>query len=321
MTTIKDIAKLAGVSYSTVSKALNDSPLVKEDTKQRIFAIARAHNYRRNLLASNLVSGRSRLIGLVFKTVNNPVFGYLANELHAALAKEQYYTILTWAGASIDILEDLRVGALVYWGDLEEDAQLLSRFSESSVPVFVLGNNSPVPFPCLRIDRKRGILSAVQYLKSLGHQRIGLVGNSQEIKTQAFKESLKEAGLPFRAGFVLPGSTTWEDGYRAVKNYRWSSDSPTAFLGVNNLVTRGALRALLEDGVQVPERLSLIGYDDLFDMEHAEVPLTTIGPPLDDMARMAARTVLQLVQRQTVAEETWIEPVLRVRTSTGPVPR
>jgi len=315
MTTIKDIAKMAGVSYSTVSKALNNSPLVKEETKQKILEIARAHNYRRNLLASQLVSGKSRLIGLVLDNVGNPLFADLTTLIHQALWERGYHVILALSHQSVDLMANLRVDGVIYWGN----GAAAEEFAQLKRPVLILGSDDPVSLPSLKVNRRGGISTAIHHLKELGHRVVGLIGNSQEIKVQAFRDSLAEAGLPFRNHQVLSSSTTWEDGYRAVKELPVGPNMPTAWIGVNNLVTKGALRAFLERGVRIPEDISLVGYDDLPEMERTEVPLTTVGPPLAVMADTASELILRLVNGDEIPLETWIQPVLRVRKSTGPV--
>ena len=317
MTTIKDIARLAGVSYSTVSKALNNSPLVREDTKRKILEIAVEHNYKRNLLARQLVSGRSKLVGLVLRDVGNPVFSYLATQIHSSLQSIGYEMILALSSEGIGLLENLRVDGLLFWGHVDPDSIEARKLRSLRVPAVLLGNDMKVELPSLKVNRKGGISTAVRHLRDLGHQRIGLIGNSQEIKTQLFKESVLEAGLQFRAEYVLPSHTKWEGGYKAMKELEFSKHSPTAFIGVNNLVTMGALRALLERGVAIPADISLVGYDDLPEMERTEIPITTVGPPIDRMAEVAIHMILKLIDGEPLDAETWIEPVLHERKSSG----
>ncbi|MCY0899694.1 MAG: LacI family DNA-binding transcriptional regulator [Firmicutes bacterium] len=320
MTTIKDIAKIAGVSYSTVSKALHNNPAVKEETRRRIWEIAEAQHYRRNLLASQLVSGRSQLVGLVLDNLRNPVFADLSTAIHDALLAKQYHAVLAFSRHSVELMANLRVDGLIYWGDLTKGSEMARQLAALNRPILVLGNEDPTDLPSLQINRRSGILMAIQYLKGLGHQHIGLIGNSQDIKVQAFREGLREATLSSQNPVVLPARLTWEDGYRAIKEMTVEKTSPTAWIGINNLVTQGALRAFLERGFNIPRDISLVGYDELPEMERAEIPLTTVGPPLHVVAQTAAELILALIHGRTVTQETWIEPILQVRQSTGPAP-
>lgn len=320
MVTIKDIARLAGVSYSTVSKALNDSPLVKAETKQRILEIARAQGYQKNLLAKHLVSGRTRLVGLALAEVHNPIFAHLAHHLHRSLRAREYRMILAISPDEVDLLAELRVDGVVLWADVvQSHPRSLEPLIQSGRPALVLGADEPLALPHIRFDRKAGIFEAVQYLKSFGHRRIGIIGSSQEIKIRAFLEALAKLGLDLPGDHLFPAESTFEGGYRAIKYARRDRTFPTAFIGLNNAITKGALRALLELGKKVPDDLSLIGYDNLPDMQFAEVPVTTVGPLLEDVADIAADYLLQLIEGSTVPEPVVVAPVLIPRASVGEV--
>jgi LacI family transcriptional regulator len=321
MITIKEIAKLAGVSFSTVSKALNDSPLVKEDTKRRVLAIAEQFGYRKNLLAKQLVSGKSHMIGLIWQDVDNPVYGQLAMKLFQLLRERGYETVMTVTppGEAVDLFQQLRVDGLLFWGAADEEARLLTeRLPKLQTPLLLVGNNSHSAFPSLQIDRKAGIYDAVRHLCDKGHRRIGFIGDTQEVKLQGYKDALLELGLPFAQHFIVPCGLTWDSGYAAVMKAELHGESPTAFIGCNNLVTRGALRAFLERGLAVPGRISLIGYDELPEMAYAEVPLTSVGPSLEEVARMAVEMLMELLSGGKSSGFRTIRPVLHERKSVGP---
>lgn len=316
MVTIKDIARLAGVSYSTVSKALNDSPLVKAETKQRILEIAKNQGYQKNLLAKHLVLGRTRLVGLALAEVHNPIFAHLAHHLHRSLRARDYRMILAISPEEVELLAELRVDGVVLWADLvETHSRSVEPLTQSGRPALVLGVDEPLPLPHIRFDRKAGIFEAVQYLKSFGHRRIGIIGSSQEIKIRAFLDALAKLGLDLPGDHLFPAESTFEGGYRAIKFARRDRTFPTAFIGLNNAITKGALRALLELGHKVPEDVSLIGYDNLPDMQFAEVAVTTVGPLLEEVADVAADYLLELIEGDAVRDPVVIAPVLIPRAS------
>lgn len=313
---IKDIAKLAGVSYSTVSKALNDSPLVKSATKQRILAIAERYGYQRNLLATQLVSGKTRLIGLVLDDVSNPVFAHLAKDLNQALRSRDYRMLMAISPDGVALLNQLRVDGLILWGELiHAHPEILEAFSGLRMPAFILGTDETLTVPHISIDRESGIHEAVRYLTAYGHRRIGIVGNAQEIKVKAFVEAIVKMGLQVHPDWLIPAESTWEGGYRAMRDIQFHADSPTAFVGLNNLITKGVLRALLERGYSVPGDVSLIGYDNLPEMQHAEVPITTVGPSLEAMCTQSADLMITLIERRVHANPVILEPVLVERSS------
>lgn len=316
--TIKDIAKLAGVSYSTVSKALNGDPRIKPATKQKVLAIAEKHQYRKNILAQQLSTGRSNIIGFVLGELSNPLFSNISGKLHAELKKRGYQMILVVAHDGVDVFSQLRVDGCILWDNaLGYQDAFWKKFSALTMPCFVLGTDESLSSPYIKVDRKEGIFKAVEYLNSLGHTRIGFIGNSQNIKLEGYKEALQRTGLNFEEDYVLPAHSSWEDGYFAIRNYSFGVNAPTAFIGLNNLVTRGALRGLLEAGYNVPRDISLIGYDDLPDMQYAEVALSTIGPALDELAVQAAELIVSLIRDEVVDYPIVIQPKLIHRSSTA----
>ncbi len=316
MITIKDIAKLAGVSYSTVSKALNGNPLIKPATRKKVMEIAEKHNYRKNIMATQLSSGRSHIIGFVLDELSNPLFANISKNLHLELKKRGYQMILVVSTDGYDIFSQLRVDGCIFWDyRLDKSDPFMKDFSNLHIPWFLLGADENPNSPYIKIDRKEGIYKAVEHLQELGHSRIGFIGNSQDVKVAGYKEALARKGLEVHEEYVLPAYSTWEDGYMAVRNYRFHQGSPTAFIGLNSMVTKGALRALLEAGLKVPEDISLIGYDDLPEMQYAEVALTTVGPPLDELAVQAAELIVSLIKKETVSYPVVIQPLLHERSS------
>jgi LacI family transcriptional regulator len=318
MITIKEIAKLAGVSFSTVSKALNNSPLVKEDTKRHILEIAEQFGYRTNLLAKQLVTGKSRMIGLIWQDVDNPVYSQLAMKLYQLFHQEHYEMVMTVSSPSeaTDLFQQLRVDGLIYWGDVEQDTEFVAkRLPELKTPILLVGNNATTSFPSLQIDRRSGIYEAVRFLKDKGHNRIGFIGDSQEVKLRGYKDALLDFGLAYSPDFILPSDLTWESGYRAVMQADWNEVKPSAYIGCNNLVTRGALRAFMEKGIQVPQQMSLIGYDELPEMAYAEVPLTSVGPSLEEVAMSSVEMMIELLQEGHLDESRIIMPLLHERKS------
>ncbi|MCG7381551.1 LacI family DNA-binding transcriptional regulator [Paenibacillus sp. ACRRY] len=316
--TIKDIAKLAGVSYSTVSKALNGDPRIKPATRQKVLAVAEKHQYRKNILAQQLSTGRSNIIGFVLDELSNPLFSNISGILHAELKQRGYQMILVVADDGVDVFSQLRVDGCILWDyALENRDAFWKKFSTLNMPCFVLGTDETPNSPYIKVDRKEGIFKAVEHLNSLGHTRIGFIGNSQNIKLEGYREALQRTNLKYEEDYVLPAHSSWEDGYFAIRNYTFGPKAPTAFIGLNNLVTRGALRALLEAGYNVPREISLIGYDDLPDMQYAEVALTTIGPALDELAVQAAELIVSLIRNEEVDYPVVIQPKLNHRNSTA----
>ncbi|MCY0880097.1 MAG: LacI family DNA-binding transcriptional regulator [Firmicutes bacterium] len=316
MITIRDIAKMAGVSVSTVSKALNDSPSISEETKNRIRAIAEAHGYHKNLNAAQMVSGRSNVVGVFLPEFGNPTFTYLTQSLHRALSAQGYYMVLVLSLHDVLILHQLRVAGLILWADVVTAYPELSRqLTTWNMPTVIIGGDEDPPLPHIRFDRRAAIQEAIRYLRSYGHEEIGIIGHWQHIKVQAFADAMKAAGVMDPERYLYPAEPSYEGGYRALKyaDRRWPL--PTAFVGLSHMVTKGALRALLEMGYRVPDDVSLIGYDNLPDMNLAEVPLTSVGPILENVAQAAVALLKDVSQGTTAPRSITIAPTLIPRAS------
>ena len=267
--------------------------------------------------ASQLVLGKSNLIGLVLEDVGNPLFAHLASQINYAMMETGYEMIVTLSSHGLDLLERLKVEGIIYWGDIDPASDFQSLLKKSMTPVLIVGSHALKNVACLCIDRELGIQKAIEYLMSFGHRRIGLIGNSQENKVASYQAVLKKYDLPFEEKYILPSNTTWWGGYSSVLSFMVNDHSPTAFIGINNLVTRGALRAFLERGLTVPTDVSLVGYDDLPDMDQTEVPLTTVGPSLDSLAHVSTSMMIHLIRGHQQSQEQIIEPVMYVRKSVG----
>ena len=317
MVGIKDIAKLAGVSYSTVSKALNDSPLVKPATKRRILEIASKYGYEKNLLATQLVSGRSKLVGLVVGNVQNPTFSNISNYIYNELTARGYQLLLTISSNGVELLNQLRVGGIIIWRDIvSSDPQVYEKYSDLRMPGFILGTYKAMSIPHIMIDREACIRDAIRYLKACGHTRIGFVGGKpHEVKVEAYRRTLRDMDLESHEDWFIPSESTWEGGYQAMKSFPLNDSSPTSFIGLNNLVSKGALRAILERGYSVPKDISLIGYDNLPEMGRTEVPLTTVGPSLEEMASQSVDLLEALMENPSHAFPVVLKPHLMERTS------
>lgn len=316
MLTIKDIALLAGVSFSTVSKALNNDPKIRPSTRMKIMKIAEKHGYQKNILATQLVSGKSNIIGFVLGELTNPLYSLVAKELDSKLKACGYRMISVMTSDGIELLYQLKVDGCIVWDTATANVlDSLKHFNGFSMPCFILGPMDHSDSPYMNIDRKRAIGTAVDHLISYGHRRIGFIGDSQAIKVQGFKEALKRNGLSLSTEDILSGGTSWEEGYLAMLKYEFSESSPTAFIGLNNLVTKGAMRAIFEKGLKVPEDISLIGYDHSPDMQYAEVAITTVGPSLEELTSITVEQIIALINGNQAEYPIAVESRIHERNS------
>lgn len=331
--TIKDIAERAGVSFSTVSKALRNSPLVQEKTKAKILAIAEEMGYRPNIAARSLVSKRSGVVGVVWPSVERTTLSALITLINAELEDSGYATLLSInrADAAIETFRRFQVDAILLFS--EKDEPLLGVPSPSGIPMLCYGNAVRSGFPSLDVNRQKAVRIAVRHLYELGHRDIAYIGRPeggdplQEEKASAFLDELRRLGArePAEKAVAAISGMEFHDGYVAAKELLKRRDRPTALFGGSYDLTRGMMRAAAESGIRVPDDVSIVGYDHIPQMDNLEVPVTSVGVDIATIAATLARRLIAMIEetgaRGNGAAEgsaVLLEPELVVRTSTAP---
>lgn len=324
MVTIKDIAKRAGVSFSTVSKALLDNPNIKAATKERIWEIAREMGYQPNIAARSLVSKRSGAIGMIWPTVERSALSALMTMLNDELEQRGYTTLLSVSRteAALETFNRFRMDAVLLFGD-----RIASSAAPSfQTPLLVYGPAGTHPFSTVDVNRGQAIRLAIRHLAELGHRRIAYVGQPhgddpmQTAKIEAFFDEARLLGLEVSAESVLwmEGLET-HDGYIAASNmFNWETP-PTAVISGGVDLTRGIYRAARERGLRVPEDLSVVSYDNLPGMEELDVPTTAVGVSVGVIASAIAEALQKQIDDPRLLQSIALEPELVARRSSAPV--
>lgn len=324
--TIKDIAKLAGVSYSTVSKALNDSPLVKKETKNRVVALASEMGYAPNFAAQNLVSKKSKIIGLIWPTIERAVLATLVTKISNEISKTPYSMILSIdpIEKSLETFKKYKVDGVILF---EEDVNVqISNFSQP-ILAFGVSQNSSSTYPVIDPDHQQAIMKAVTYLYELGHRKIAYIGYisqndpRQIAKHEGFKRALKKFGIEElnKMNIINTEGLDWYDGYSAITNLLNLTEPVTAIVGGSFDISSGIVRGLKDKQINIPEEISLISYDNLPQMENMEIPLTSVGVPIEQLAGKIVETLIKLVENeQSLPKITMMTPILTERISCAP---
>ncbi|GGC83963.1 LacI family transcriptional regulator [Thalassobacillus devorans] len=322
--TIKDVAKAAGVSYSTVSKALRDSPLVKQPTKERILAIAHQLGYQPNAAARSLVSKRSYTIGVVWPTIERAAHSAMITSLNKQLEKLSYTTLISINEMefAINIFNRYQVDAILAFDDGHDQNTV-----QSSVPVVTYGlANGAITTPTVDANRRQAIKSAVEYLASIGHQKICYIGDLtqkdrlQEEKVAGFKQAIEELGLENIPMQVIEVSDLEQyDGFEAAKKLLAQETRPTAIISGTHDLTRGIIRSIHEAGLSVPDDFSVISYDNIPQSENFEVALTTVGVPLEKITEKLSEILMDVIDEKEVEHAIFLEPELRISESSRPL--
>lgn len=331
--TLIDVAKHAGVSPMTVSRVLNDAGKVRESTRERVLASVSSLNYSPNQAARNLVSGKGRRICLLY---GNPSSAYLERLLLGALkAAGRLGLQLEVKNVAEDISpEKLKHDLLHAWDGLIipppiSDVEGIRRMLEAEgfPAVFIGSVASEAPAHEIRINDEQASFEMTEYLINLGHKRIGFVKGHPNHSTSALRErgyeaALEKAGLTVDRGLTALGFFTYRSGMDAGLQLLRAEKPPTAIFASNDDMAAGVMAAAAKMGVQVPEDLSVAGFDDSPIATIIWPNLTTVGQPLFDLAGQAVQVLDSIMERDPKTDKSksaiYLEHSLMKRESVTP---
>ncbi len=329
--TIKDIARKTGVSYATVSRALNNRAEVNEETKARILTAARELGYRPHAIARSLVTRRTSILALVIPDITNPFFPEVARGAEDAASKAGYNVFLCntdWDGKKensfLNLLESKSIDGMVL-APIMDDGSMVERFRLMGLPLVVLNNLFKEP-QCHRVvvDNIRGGWLAVRHLLDLGHRRIGFIGGGRYAKSttdrlQGYTEALQERGITVDENLVRFGHFKWDSGELNARALFKLKERPTAVFAANDLLALGVLQAAEESGLNVPDDLAVIGFDDVAFSSYPGIQLTTVAQPKYQLGQMAVEAVLEELRlgKEMPKKHLILQPSLVVRKTCG----
>jgi DNA-binding LacI/PurR family transcriptional regulator len=331
---IKDIARLARVSHPTVSRALQNSPLVNAQTAAKIRKIAAETGYRASAVARGLVTRRTRTIGLVVTTEDDPFAGEVTCGIEQAANDRGYAVFLASSGADpererklVQALAERRVDGIIVTSS-RVGALYLPLLKELNVPIMLVNDQHSGEFVhSVMIENTEGTRAAVEHLIGLGHVRIAYVGDRSGYQSDAerlagYKQALFQAGIEFAGELAVEGDGRPEAAVEALNRLLTLRTPPTAICCYNDMTALGAMRAIRARGLRVPEDISITGFDDLFFAAYIEPPLTTVRQPMRRMGRTAMENLLKLMAGEESVAQVKVAAELLVRASTArPNPR
>lgn len=305
-TSIKDIAAIAGVSHSTVSRALSNSPLIPEATRRRIQRIAQRKGYTPNAIARGLVTRRTHAIGVVVTTIEDPFVAEVVRGIEQVAGDQGYRVFL--ATSHNDSTRELNVVTALWESRVDSVIVAASRvgslygprLQQIGVPIVLINNQHPGTFiHTIAIDDAQGANLATQHLISLGHRVIGHLrgpsGHRASGKRLAgYRRALKQAGIAFDPTLVADADGSAAGGEQILQLLA-HSPCPTAIFCYNDMTAIGALSILKRQGLAVPDDISLVGFDDIPFAQYVEPPLTTVRQPMTEMGRQAMQMALTLM--------------------------
>jgi len=338
--TIRDVAKLAGTSVSAVSAVLNGRKRhnirVGEETRKRIHTAAAQLRYVPNPLAQSLVTRKTGVLGLVFPfssafTDRNPFCSDVMTGIFAAMVRAKYDILLhtaigeDWNEADEFALLDPRVDGLILVLPTPGSAILARCHREGFPCVALVHKPQSEDIYAVNADDLMGGRIATEHLIGLGHRRIAhLAGNARiattEPRRQGYLSALEAGGISAEEALVVPSEFTTQGGYEAMQRLldRPRSQQPTAVFAANDLCAEGAIAAIRENGLRVPEDIAVVGYDDTWFATMTQPKLTSVHMPIDEMAMRAAEMLITLVEGGEVPDRQPVLPIsLSVRESCG----
>ncbi len=308
---IREIAKRAMVSTATVSRAINRVPTVDPQLAKRVWKVVEDLGYYPNTQARALVSGRTRIFGLIVSEITNPFFPEIVQSFEDIAVQHNYEILLTSTvhdpkrmELSVRRMIERRVeGVAVLTFGMEDS--LLEDLRFRKVPLVFVDVAPPVArVSNIKINYQRGIRQAVQHLAALRHEKIAFISgplnlNSAKVRKEAFGESMREIGMRVHPEFLTEGDHTMEGGMKAFRRLASLSPRPTAVMCSNDMTAIGVMREAFDCGIAIPQELSVIGFDDVRLAQFIIPPLTTIQMSQTEIAKLAFKALLTEVERET----------------------
>lgn len=333
--TIKDIAVKANISYSTVSRALNNKYGVNPGTREKILRIADEINYLPNAIARGLVSKQTKTIGLVIPDLRNPFFPEVASGIGESAAENGYNVFLcdsNWSREReeqyIKLLAERRVDGLIV-APIGNSIDGLKTITKDMLPVvYVSRAPANTNHSYVVIDNVRGGFLATKHLIESGYESIGFIGATEDSATSderyiGYQRAFEQYSMAIDENFIKIGDFKQKSGYDILQKMIHNGNYPRSFFVVNDMLALGAIQAVKDSGLKVPEDIAIVGFDDIPVASLQEVQLTTILQPKFVMGKIAFEMLLEVIESNEEdhsgenGRKVILEPELIVRKSSG----
>jgi LacI family transcriptional regulator len=311
--TIYDVAREAGVSMATVSRVVNNNPNVKPQTRKKVFEAIERLGYRPNAVARGLASKKTTTVGVVIPDISNAIFAEVARGIEDIANMYRYNIILCNADKKkdkeisvINTLLEKQVDGLLFMGGTVTKEHL-EAFRSSSVPIVLCAttddNNS---IPAVDIDHEKAAYDAVNLLIQQGHRNIGMISGTLQdpangyARFQGYKKALGEANMPILDEHIRVGNYRYESGIEAMKYFINLADKPTAIFAATDEMAIGAIHAIQDANLKVPDDISVISVDNSRMASMVRPLLTTVAQPMYDIGAVSMRLLTKLMNKEVV---------------------
>ncbi|TDV16433.1 LacI family DNA-binding transcriptional regulator [Paraburkholderia caballeronis] len=329
--TLAHVAKLAGVSQMTASRALNGRPGVSRETRDEVLRIASDIGYVVNRTAQKLSGGRNGIVGIITPTLDTQFSSELilgaGRAARAAGSEVLVYTVSDDGRSHPDVLGLIRQFSDGLLAILPGEALHLDALAAANIPVVVIDQRGTLSrFPSVSVDNYGGACMAVEHLVQLGHKRIAFLGGGDTIegvrdRERGYHDTLARSGLAHDPSLVATGDLSQMTAFDVTFGLLNHAAPPTAIFTANDQSAFGVIAAVREAGLRVPDDISVIGFDDIPMAEQFHPALTTVRQPFQQMASSAVNTLLaQIAGTEAASQRITFPAELVIRASTGPAP-
>ncbi len=310
--TIYDVAREAGVSMATVSRVVNNNPNVKPQTRKKVFEAIERLGYRPNAVARGLASKKTTTVGVVIPDISNSIFSEVARGIEDIANMYHYNIILCNADKKkdkeirvINTLLEKQVDGLLFMGGAVTDEHI-QAFKTSSVPIVLCATaDENKMIPSVDIDHEGAAFDGVNVLIQNGHRDIAMISGSLQdpangyARYQGYKRALETAGIPVREDYVRIGNYRYESGVEATKYFLGLPQRPSAIFAATDEMAIGAIHTLQDNGLRVPEDVSVISVDNIRMASMVRPTLTTVAQPMYDIGAVSMRLLTKLMNKET----------------------
>lgn len=329
MVTIKDVARRAGVSVTTVSRVLNNSRHpISPETRERVLAAIKELGFYPNAMARSLQLHETKTIGLILPDIANPYYPGIVRGVEDVAHEKGYTVILCNTDRSrertkeyLRVLREKRVDGVIFTGGgAVEDASREHFFEQGSVATVVIGRHK-ANLPAVQVDNVRAAQEAVEHLLHLGHRRIATVtgpavSTTARDRLEGYRRAIEAEGVDIESGWIVEGDFEFSSGYQAVGRLPLRGPGKiTAIFAHNDLMAIGAIKALQERGLKVPEDVAVVGFDNIPLASFITPTLSTVAVPVYDLGVTAMRVLAELLAGRKVPPVTFLATHLEVRES------
>jgi len=332
--TIVEIAKLAGVSTTTVSKVFNDKTVSKK-TKDKVLEVAKKLNYQPSTIAQSLRNKKSKAISLMLPNITNPLFPEIIKGVEEVALENDYVVIVCSFEDELrkerhyfQLLDNRWIDGIILsgiTGDKEEN-KYIQNTQERGIPVVFIDRGIEGRFlDLVGIDNQEATFEATKYLLELEHKRVGFVNGLRKIKLfakrlEGYKRALGESGLEFDENLVVEGERVSETAESAINQFLSQKKHPTAIFAMGDLLAITILRGIQMHGLKIPEDVSIIGFDNIPLASLTNPSLTTVNQPAYEMGRQAMKLLIDRIEgKDSIKRKIILDTELVIRESTARV--